>query len=109
MFVSNVHILKAELPILLQTLFVSKITEVIFGDQGTIKDATYISNARQVSKLNEALNSLNEAIEKCYVHEYVDIIDIYIREAYLSLGEIIGDGSVDSLIDELFSKFCLGK
>lgn len=86
-----------------------KITEVIFGDQGTIKDATYISNARQVSKLNEALNSLNEAIEKCYVHEYVDIIDIYIREAYLSLGEIIGDGSVDSLIDELFSKFCLGK
>ena len=37
------------------------------------------------------------------------IVDIYIREAYLSLGEIIGEGSIDSLIDELFSKFCLGK
>ena len=86
-----------------------KITEVVFGNQGTIKDATYISNARQVAKLNDALNSLNEAISKCIEQEYVDIIDIYIRDAYLSLGEIIGDGSIDSLIDELFSKFCLGK
>lgn len=87
----------------------NKITEVVFGDKGTIQDATYISNARQVAKLNEALNALNEAIEKCLEKEYVDIIDIHIREAYLALGEIIGDGSIDSLIDELFSKFCLGK
>ena len=87
----------------------NKITEVVFGEKGTIQDATYISNARQVAKLNDALNALNEAIAKCYEQEYVDIIDIHIREAYLALGEIIGDGSIDSLIDELFSKFCLGK
>ncbi len=87
----------------------NKITEVVFGEKGTIQDATYISNARQVAKLNDALNALNEAITKCYEQEYVDIIDIHIREAYLALGEIIGDGSIDSLIDELFSKFCLGK
>lgn len=86
-----------------------KITEVVFGEKGTIQDATYISNARQVAKLNDALNALNDAIEKCLEKEYVDIIDIHIREAYLALGEIIGDGSIDSLIDELFSKFCLGK
>ena len=55
-----------------------KITEVVFGTQGTIKDATYISNARQVAKLNDALNSINEAIQKCLEQEYVDIIDIYI-------------------------------
>lgn len=86
-----------------------KITEVVFGEKGTIQDATYISNARQVAKLNDALNAINEAVEKCLEKEYVDIIDIHIREAYLALGEIIGDGSIDSLIDELFSKFCLGK
>ncbi len=87
----------------------NKITEVVFGEKGTIQDATYISNARQVAKLNDALNAINEAVEKCLEKEYVDIIDIHIREAYLALGEIIGDGSIDSLIDELFSKFCLGK
>ena len=87
----------------------NKITEVIFGEKGEIKDATYISNARQVAKLNDALNSIENAIERCLAKEYVDIIDIYIRESYLSLGEIIGEGSIDSLIDELFSKFCLGK
>lgn len=87
----------------------NKITSVIFGEKAQIKDATYISNARQVAKLNEALIALNVAIQKCNEGEYVDIIDIYIREAYLSLGEIIGEGSIDSLIDELFSKFCLGK
>ena len=54
-------------------------------------------------------NSIENAIERCLAKEYVDIVDIYIREAYLSLGEIIGEGSIDSLIDELFSKFCLGK
>lgn len=87
----------------------NKITEVIFGEQGEIKDATYISNARQVAKLNDALVSIENAIDRCLAKEFVDIVDIYIREAYLSLGEIIGEGSIDSLIDELFSKFCLGK
>lgn len=85
------------------------ITTIFSGEADEIKDATYISNARQVAKLNDALNSVNFAIAKCEEKEYVDIIDIYIREAYIALGEIIGDGSIDSLIDELFSKFCLGK
>lgn len=85
------------------------ITLKVFGEKGIEKDATYISNARQIEKINKALISIEEAITKSKEQQYVDIIDIYIREAYLFLGEIIGEGSIDSLIDELFSKFCLGK
>ena len=39
----------------------------------------------------------------------IDFVEIYLREAYNYLGEITGDTSSTSLLDELFSKFCLGK
>ena len=73
------------------------------------KDITYISNARQIEKLSFAINALNEAIETIYENNEIDFVDIYLRKAWLYLGEIIGETSTDSLLDELFSKFCLGK
>ena len=38
-----------------------------------------------------------------------DMAEIDIKEAWNTLGEIIGETSSESLLDELFSKFCLGK
>ena len=73
------------------------------------KDITYISNARQLEKLQNALNAIEEAIETIQNDAQIDFVDIYIRKAWLYLGEIIGETSTDTLLDELFSKFCLGK
>jgi tRNA modification GTPase trmE len=73
------------------------------------KDITYISNARQIDKINLAIAALNEALETIQEEETIDFVDIYIRKAWLYLGEIIGETSTDHLLDELFSKFCLGK
>ncbi len=73
------------------------------------KDVTYISNSRQLEKLQLAKTSLDEAIDTIYKEGQIDFVDIYIRKAWLYLGEIIGETSTDSLLDELFSKFCLGK
>lgn len=73
------------------------------------KDITYISNARQIEKLNNALDALNDAMFTINDNAEIDFVDIYIRKAWLYLGEIIGETSTDSLLDELFSKFCLGK
>ncbi len=72
-------------------------------------DATYIGNARQKGKLFEALKSINDALESASSGQVVDIINVDITEAYTALGDIIGENSSDTLVSELFSKFCLGK
>ena len=72
-------------------------------------DQTYISNARHIAKLNEALTSLNDSIIAIKNELPIDMVEIDLKAAWSTLGEIIGDTSTTSLLDELFSKFCLGK
>ena len=78
-------------------------------DVGINEASTYLSNARQISKLKLAIESLSEAVKVIDSNIFIDFVDIYLRDAYNYLGEIIGDTATDSLINELFSKFCLGK
>lgn len=72
-------------------------------------DSTYIGNARQIAKLKDARNSLKDALNSLYASYPVDIANIDINMAWTSLGEIMGEVSSDELLDELFSRFCLGK
>lgn len=72
-------------------------------------DATYISNSRQIGKLHEALKSINDALDGIYSNQVVDMINIDISLAWKALGDIVGANASDSLVNELFSKFCLGK
>ena len=72
-------------------------------------DGTYIGNARQIAKLKEAKRNLEDAINSLNNKMPVDIANIDINNAWINLGEIIGEVSSDDLLDELFSRFCLGK
>lgn len=72
-------------------------------------DNNYLSNTRHVALMNDALKSLYSALNSCEAYVDVDMIEIDIKDAWLNLGKIIGDDSPDLLINELFSKFCLGK
>lgn len=72
-------------------------------------DGTYIGNARQIAKLKDARNALNEALNSLINGYPVDIANIDINIAWTSLGEIMGEVSGDDMLDELFSRFCLGK
>lgn len=72
-------------------------------------DATYIGNARQIAKLKEVKNNLSQSLESINNKMPIDMIGINIKEAWVNLGEIIGEENPDSMIDELFSRFCLGK
>ena len=74
-----------------------------------ITDQTYISNARHISKLTEAMGALHESILAINDDLPIDMAEIDLKNAWQLLGEIIGDTSSTSLLDELFSKFCLGK
>lgn len=72
-------------------------------------DATYIGNTRQITLIKKSLKSLNDALNSIDEGLPVDIINVDIRSAYLSLGEVIGKGSPEDIIDNLFANFCLGK
>ena len=72
-------------------------------------DASYIGNARQVSKLKQAKKAIEDSLKSMEEKMPIDIISIDIKSAWHSLGEITGDVANEDLINELFSKFCLGK
>lgn len=72
-------------------------------------DFTYVSNVRHIQLLKQALAALQEASFATDIHTPIDMIQIDIRTAWEKLGEIIGDAAPDSLIDQIFSQFCLGK
>lgn len=72
-------------------------------------DLTYISNARSISLLGKSLNNINDAISEINNNSPIDIVEFHLKEAWNNLGEIIGETYTDELLDELFSRFCLGK
>ncbi len=68
-----------------------------------------VSSAREIGLLNEALNSIDQALNNVSSKLPVDMIAIDIKKAWDLLGEITGESYQDELLDTLFSKFCLGK
>ena len=78
---------------------------------GNIKemDASYIGNARQISKLKQAKKAIEDSLKAIEEKMPIDIVSIDIASAWHYLGEITGEETSEDLMKELFSKFCLGK
>ena len=92
---------------------ISKIKEKIIelfnlGDLET-NDLTYLSDSRSISLLKKSLQHIEIALTSINNNEPIDIVEIEIKEAWNGLGEIIGETYTEELLDNLFSKFCLGK
>lgn len=90
-------------------LLEKKIMELTKLNEFNVNDQNYLSNVRHIALLKKTLSSLYQAREACMSMMEVDMIEIDIKEAWLTLGEITGETNPDQLINELFSKFCLGK
>lgn len=72
------------------------------------EDLTYLTNARCISLLKQALKSIEEI--NLGIDKYpIDILEIDLKDIWNLLGNIIGEVYEDELIDQLFSQFCLGK
>ena len=87
----------------------NKILEFARVNELNQMDGNYLTNARQIGKLENALEAINDAIEASNLYLPVDMVEIDIKKAWDLLGEIIGVSKGDELNYELFSKFCLGK
>lgn len=73
------------------------------------QDLTYVSNSRHIALLQQAIHHIDEAIGGIEADLPIDMVQIDITRAWEILGEIVGDTVSESLIDQLFSQFCLGK
>lgn len=87
----------------------SKISEMFLHGQVSFNDEVYITNIRHKNSLTEALNSLKLVVESINNDMPEDFYSIDLMNAYEELGLIIGEAVEDDLMQEIFSKFCMGK
>ncbi|WP_047983445.1 tRNA uridine-5-carboxymethylaminomethyl(34) synthesis GTPase MnmE [Ornithinibacillus californiensis] len=87
----------------------SAIAKSFFAGDIDTGDLTYVSNVRHIQLLKQAKQALEDAMEALELGMPLDIVQIDVTRTWEFLGEIIGDTASDSLIDQLFSQFCLGK
>ena len=69
----------------------------------------YITNARHKKALDDALTSFQCAKRSIEDGMPEDFYSIDLMSAYSSLGRILGKEVEDDLVNEIFSKFCMGK
>ncbi|MFB7159064.1 tRNA uridine-5-carboxymethylaminomethyl(34) synthesis GTPase MnmE [Lysinibacillus sp. NPDC056232] len=85
------------------------IAALFFEGQIEAGDLTYVSNARHIALLHQAQATVEDALAAAQTGVPVDMVQIDVTRTWELLGEIIGDTVQESLINQLFSQFCLGK
>ena len=87
----------------------NKIIEIFSLEKIVQNDMTYLTNARQISLIKKSINKLEEIEELIHNETPIEFLTIDLKQVWDYIGEIIGATYKDELLDELFSKFCLGK
>lgn len=85
------------------------ISELFFEGELEAGDLTYVSNTRHIALISQSISTIEDAISAIENGVPIDLVQIDLTRAWELLGEIIGDSVNESLIDQLFSQFCLGK
>ena len=86
-----------------------EIKNMFFSGEVTFNDEIYITNIRHKTSLQEAASSLNLVLQSIADEMPEDFYSIDLMNAYEVLGNIIGESVEDDLVNEIFSKFCMGK
>lgn len=85
------------------------VKHLVYGGQVRTDHRALLSNIRHISLMEEANKSIHQALENIAIGMPVDFIATDLRSAWEALGQITGDSLRESMVDELFSRFCLGK
>ena len=86
-----------------------KITDMFNLDQINLDNEILITNLRQKNLITKAIEHIQETKNTMSNNMPLDIVAISIKEILEDLGSITGDEVSEDIIDEIFSKFCLGK
>lgn len=87
----------------------NKIIELFNINELETKDPTYLSNSRSISILKRCLTSIEDVEQGLKENRPIDMIELDIKNIWEELGHINGTSYEEELLDEMFSRFCLGK
>lgn len=85
------------------------IQEMFYDGNLDFNDEVLITNVRHKTALQDALNSLRMVKNSVLDEMPEDFLTIDLMDAYEQLGSILGESVEDDLVNEIFSKFCMGK
>lgn len=85
------------------------VREMFFSGEVIFNDQVMITNIRQKASLQEALSGLELVLQSVRDGMPEDFYSIDLMNTYEALGSIIGEAVEDDLVNEIFSKFCMGK
>ena len=86
-----------------------KIIEMFNINELETKDPTYLSNSRSISRLKRCLKRVEDIEKSLNDNMPIDMIELDIKNIWEELGTINGTNYEEELLDEMFSRFCLGK
>lgn len=90
-------------------LLYKKISELFNLNQINLDNDVLITNIRQKDFINKAIENVKKAKETIDKNMTSDIVAIFIKDILEDLGSITGEFVTEDIINEIFSKFCLGK
>ena len=92
---------------------ISKIESIIKdmffeGEISTTSDV-YVNNVRHIRALEKTKKALLDVIEDINNEMFLDLMEVNVNNALISLGEITGETNTEDILDRVFSEFCIGK
>ena len=85
------------------------IENMVYGGEISQSQSMMVNNVRHIDLLAGSRDSLNDALDMTLARQALEFIEVDVRSAYESLGEITGETVSDDIINEVFARFCLGK
>ncbi len=88
---------------------IQTITHLALGEKAQVSEALWLLNARHHAALERAREALAQATQAAQSKAFEECVALELQTALGALGEIIGETTTEDLLDQIFSKFCIGK
>ena len=109
---SDLHQIEGTLSVSARTREIDELRKAIeekFADELRIAGSDTLNNERQIGLAREAYNAMQDAVASMEAGHEIDLVTIDLQKAYDALKAITGEATREGLLDEIFSRFCLGK
>jgi tRNA modification GTPase len=87
----------------------SAISDLVIREAQVSADAVFVTRIRHKNSLKNAEQNLKYAMESAQREMPPELISVDLRGALRNLGEIVGETASEEILDQIFSKFCIGK
>jgi tRNA modification GTPase len=86
-----------------------RLYKIVFSNGDNIQQQAMITNVRHYDSLKKARANLTHVVDEINKGASSEFIAVYLRDAIDNLGQIVGDVSSEDVLNNIFSKFCIGK